>query len=125
MGETEPDEPDGVEQQQVDRAPYVVVGQVASLDPRRAAGVHDEHIDAAEALDRRGDEPLEVGGIARVARDREPSQASRLALEHVAPPGEHGHVCALGRERLGDAETDPGGGAADDGRAAAETEFHG
>ncbi len=47
-----------------------------------------------------------------------------LALEELLAPREHDDVRALARERLGDAEADARGRAADDRRPAAESEIH-
>jgi hypothetical protein len=67
------------------------------------------------------DEPLQVGCPRDVADDRECTDPLRLALEHVAATRERHDVGALGGERLGAGEPDPGGGSADDRRAPAKT----
>ncbi len=70
------------------------------------------------------DQLLEVGRARDVAGDGERAEPGRLALERLGAAGEHDDVRALAGERLGAAETDPGGGAADDRRAPTETEIH-
>ena len=92
---------------------------------RRAAGVVDDRVDAAERLDRPLDEPLEVAGDGDVAADGEGAQPVGLALEHVAPPCEHRDVRAFLGQGFGDAEPDAGGCAADDRRPSFEPEIHG
>ena len=60
------------------------------------------------------DQPREIPRHCQVAADCECPQPVGLALEQVAAPGEHRHVRALGRERLGDRKPHSGRGAADD-----------
>ena len=85
----------------------------------------DDDVDAAESLDRLLDEALEVVRDCHVAADGEPAEPVRLALEGVAPPGEHGDIRALAGERLCDPQPDARRRAADDRRAAVEPEIHG
>ena len=84
----------------------------------RSSAVQHEDIDAAERLERRRDESLEVLRDREIALHRKRSDAVGLALEEVAAPAHHRDVGALGGEPLGDRETHAGRGAADDGRAA-------
>ena len=65
------------------------------------------------------DEPLEVARVRQVAADSQRAELLGLALEQVAPPREHRHIRALGRQRAGNCEPHPGGRSADDRRAAA------
>ena len=64
-------------------------------------------------------------GTRDVAANGERTQPLSLALEDVAPPGEHRDVRAFLGERFGDAEADAGGRAADDRRPSFEREVHG
>ena len=72
----------------------------------------------------RVDEPLEIGGVRHVTSYGERAEPVRLALELLAAAGEHRHVRALVRERLGRGEPETGRGSADDRRPAAQTEIH-
>ena len=91
---------------------------------RRATGVPDEDIQAAERLERLRDGALEIARERHVAADGERADPVRLALEHVAPAGEHRDVRALGRERLGGGEAQAGRGAADECRPAFQSQVH-
>ena len=90
----------------------------------RAARVPDEDVEAAEGLDRLGDGALEILRQRHVAADGERAEAVRLALEHVARAREHRHVRAFGGEGLGARKAEARGGAADEGRAAFQSEIH-
>ena len=68
--------------------------------------MHDD-VDATEALDRGGDEPLEIVRVRDVARDGDATEALRLALEDVLAAGEHDNVRAGLGERFCAAEPDP------------------
>src|SRR5919197_446590 len=124
VGEAECGQPDDRQEQELDAALYRLGIRV----DRRAAGwpaaVVDEDVDPAEGLDRPVDEPAEIARRADVAADGERCQTFRLALEHVAAPGEHGHVGTLAGQRRGDRKPHAGGGAADDRGAPVEAEVH-
>ena len=70
------------------------------------------------------DRALEVLGMRHVAAYGERADSVCLALELVAPAGEHRHVRALGGERLRGREPEPRGGAADERRPAFQSEVH-
>ena len=96
----------------------VVVGELGELADVRAAGVVDEAVDAAEALDRVGDDT--VGGVAlgQVGGD------VKLARPFVAAPGRD-DVRAFGCEPRRDLEADAGRRAGDETDLACETQIHG
>ena len=118
-------EPDCRDEQQLDRLLDRLLVDGERRRSRRAAGVVDDDVDAAECLDRSLHEPLEVAGDRDVAADGESAQPIGLALEHVAPPREHRDVRAFLGQGFGDAEPDAGGRAADDRRPPFEPEIHG
>ena len=98
--------------------------QVFGAAGRRPAAVPHENVDALERLVRLLDEPLEISRARDVPADRERSDPLGLALEQVAAAREHGDVRTLGRERLGRGESQAGGGAEHDRRAAFQPEVH-
>ena len=124
MREAEAHEPDGGEEQQLERRLEALVGDLGGGAGRRAARVPDEDVDAAERLHGALDQPLEVRRIRHVAAYGERAEPVRLALELVAPAREHRHVRALVGERLGGCEAEAGRSSADDRRPAAQTEIH-
>ena len=75
-------------------------------------------------IDGRRHEALEIVTARHVACHGEAADSLRLSLEELRPPSEHDDVRSLTGERLGDAEPDARGRAADDGGPAAETEIH-
>ena len=96
----------------------VVVGELSELADVGAAGVVDEAVDAAEALDRRGDEPVGRAALGQVGGDVE------LARSFVAPSRRH-DVRAFAREARRDLEPDAGRRAGDETDLACETQIHG
>ena len=125
MGETERRQAHGGDQQQLDCGLDRLLVHLESGRPGWAAGVVDDDVDAAEGFQRPLDEPLEIRGNADVAADSQCTQPLGLALQDVAPPGEHRDVRAFLRERFGDAQADAGRGAADDRRPSFERKVHG
>jgi hypothetical protein len=121
MGEAEVRQSDGGEQQELDGALDVIVGEARGGCARRAAAVVDEDVDPAERLERGLDQSLQVLWVGQVAADGQCSEPLRLALEQLAAAGEHRDVGALPGQRLGDCEADPGGRAADDRGPVVET----
>ncbi len=124
MGKAEVREPHGREQQELDGALDGFVGELDGRRARWAAAVVDEDVDPSEGLDRRLDQALEVLRVRQVAPDRQGAEPLCLSFQEVAATGEHGDVCAFGRESFCDREPHPRRGAADDGRATAEPEIH-
>ena len=106
--------PHGRDEQQRDRRLERLLGHLEGGAARRAAAVVDEDVDAAEGLDGAPHQPLAVLRVGDVAADRQAADPLGLALEHLAPAGEHRDVGALLGERFGDREADPLRGAADD-----------
>jgi hypothetical protein len=85
---------------------------------RRTTRVPDEDVEASERLERLCDRALEVLRERDVATHGERADPVGFALEHVAPPSEHRHVCTFARERLGSCEAQAGRCAAHERRAA-------
>lgn len=80
-----------------------------------AAGVVEQRVEAAVALDRRPDDPLGVGGVADVARDVGAALADRVrrfAQDVLAPAGDH-DVCTARRELDGGLPPEVGPAAGD------------
>ena len=125
VGEAEVEEPDGRHEEDLDRMLERLGRDRGRGAGRRAAGVPDEHVDAAERLHGRLDRALEILGDRDVAADGERSDAVGLALEQVAPACEHRDVRAFGSEGLGRCEPEPGGRARDEGGAPFQSEIHG
>ena len=63
-------------------------------------------------------EGVEIARVRDVTAYGERADAVRLALEHLAAPREHGHVCAFAGERFRRRQPKAGGCAADDRGAA-------
>ena len=118
LGEAELRQPDGGEEQELDRLFDLLVGDAFRNGSRRSAAVVDEDVDAAESLERAVVEALQVGRVRHVAAHRQPADSLGLALEQLSPASEHGDVRALGRERLGNRQAHPRRGAANDRRPA-------
>ncbi len=108
----------GGHQVELERLLPVVVGELAELADVRSAGVVDEAVDAAEALDRGGDEPVCGTALRQVGCDME------LARAVVAAPGRD-DVRALGGKSRRDLEADAGRRAGDETDLSCETEIHG
>src|SRR5437773_915853 len=73
---------------QLERLLERVWRHVRAAARRRATGVPDEDVQAAERLERLRDGALEIARERHVAADGERADPVRLALEHVAPAGE-------------------------------------
>src|SRR4051812_10979693 len=124
VGEAEADEPDDGQQHELVGGLEAIVGDLGGRPRRRAAGVPDEHVDAAERLEGALDEPLEVRSVGHISTYGERAQAVRFTLELVASPGEHRHVGAFLGKRFRRGQAEPRSGSADDRRPAAQTEIH-
>ncbi len=125
IGQAEVDQAHGREEEQFDGL-LERLGADRDCRPRRwTAAVPDEDVDAPERLYRLPHDGLEIARVRDVAAHGESADSVGLALEHVASPREHGHVCAFGTQRLGRRQAEPGRCAADDRGPAFETEIHG
>jgi len=113
LGETELGQANDREQQKLDRALDVVIGEPNRRAPRWPAAVVDQDVDAAEGGDSSLDEPFEVGRVRDVPSHRERAEPFRLTIEQIAPASKHGHVRAFAGERLRCREPHAGGCAAD------------
>jgi hypothetical protein len=100
-------EPDEVQRDNLERLPPVVVGEVRELAQRRAAGVVDEDVHAAETPGRRGDDAADALRGRQVGRDGE-YLGARLAADLLGGrlqirlgPGADRDPRALARQRQG------------------------
>ena len=108
VGQGEPHEPDGRQQQQLVGRLELIVLQRRGCDRRRAAGVPDDDVDAAERLQRPLDETFKVGRVRDVAADSEGADPLRVQLQLLAAAREHRDVRTFGRQCLRRRKPEPG-----------------
>ncbi len=118
------DESDGRLEQQRERFLERLGRDVARCARRGAASVPDEDVDAAEGGDGLLHSPLEVARRRDVAADGEPRRSVLPRARAGRAGGRQRDVRALGGERLGAREPEPGRRSGDERRATAQSEVH-
>ncbi len=81
------------------------------------AGVEDERVEAAEAVDRRRNDALGVGGDTRVGDDRKAVDLARYGFDRARPSPRDGNRISVGGEPAGDCGADARATAGDEGHA--------
>ena len=108
VGQRQPGQPHGRVERQLERVGPGLGGQLVEGAGRRAAGVVDEDVEPAAAIDRRLHGALHRGLVTDVSCAGDGSRHRRRGgVQALRVARHHGHVAALGGQRPGDGEPHP------------------
>ena len=119
-----PEEAHGAPQRAVDGGLPGRLVDVLEAPGRRAAGVDDQQVQAAERLDRGGHRRGRAVRRREVGRDRQRAEPGRRGIEPIARTRRQPDGGALGPEHLGDGAAEAAAAATDERATVAQSEIH-